>query len=213
MGTEGVPHDQDTSATGDPADEIQGSLRRMAGEVADAGGGGAVGGCERTFRRYVDRYEDEGFDGLVDKHLNQVSARRAPVGEMVRTEALYRERYDGWNVKPFYSFYRRRHAGTGSYTWVKSALQRAGLVAKVPGRGKHRRRRERSPLEGMMLHQDGSTHEWSCPGYAKVRIVGATPGPSHPPERSFDREAGAQGFEGRPTLHIRVVTGVVVYQR
>ena len=115
--------------------------------------------CERTFRRYVDRYEDEGFDGLVDKRLGQVSARRAPVDEVLRTEALYRERYDGWNVKHFYSFYGRRHAGTRSYTWVKTTLQRGGLVAKAPGRGKHRRRRERAPLRGMMLHQDGSTHE------------------------------------------------------
>ena len=73
------------------------------------------GVCERTFRRYVDRYEDEGLDGLMDKRLVQVSARRAPVDEVVRTEALYRERYEGWNVK---RFYRRRHAGERSYTWV-----------------------------------------------------------------------------------------------
>ena len=57
-------------------------------------------------------------------------------------------------------YYRRAHAGTRSYTWVKNTLQRSGLVAKAPGRGKHRRRRERAPLRGMMLHQDGSTHEW-----------------------------------------------------
>ena len=119
-----------------------------------------LGVCERTFRRYVERYEDEGLDGLVDKRLGQVSARRAPVDEVVRTETLYRERYEGWNVRHFYSFYRRRHAGTRSYTWVKNTLQRAGLVAKVRARGKHRRRRERAPLRGMMLHQDGSTHQW-----------------------------------------------------
>ena len=99
-----------------------------------------LGVCERTFRRYVDRYEDEGLDGLVDKRLSQVSAWRAPVDEVVRTKALYRERYDGWNVQHFYSFYQRHHAGTRSYTWVKNTLQRAGLVAKAPGRGKHRRR-------------------------------------------------------------------------
>ena len=119
-----------------------------------------LGVCERTFRRYVDRYEDEGLDGLADKRLGQVSARRAPVDEVVRTEALYRERYDGWNVKHFHSFYRREHAGTRSYTWVKNTLQRAGLVAKAPARGRHRRRRERAPVPGMMLHQDGSTHPW-----------------------------------------------------
>ena len=120
-----------------------------------------LGVCERTFRRYVDRYEDEGLDGLADKRLGQVSARRAPVDEVMRTEALYRERYDGWNVKHFHSFYRREHAGTRSYTWVKNTLQRAGLVAKAPARGRHRRRRERAPVPGMMLHQDGSTHQWA----------------------------------------------------
>ena len=80
-----------------------------------------LGGCERTFRRSVDRYEDEGLDGLADKRLGEVSARRAPIDEiplaqrarlMVRTETLYRERYEG----RFYSFYRREHAGTRSYT-------------------------------------------------------------------------------------------------
>ena len=60
----------------------------------------------------MDRYEDEGLDGLVDKRLGQVSARRVPVDEVPRTEALYRERYDGWNAPHFYSFYRRDHAGT-----------------------------------------------------------------------------------------------------
>ena len=120
-----------------------------------------LGVCERTFRRYVDRYEDEGLDGLLDKRLGQVSARRAPVDEVVRTEMLYRESYRGWNVKHFYSFYRRRHGGERSYTWVKNTLQRARLVDKAPGRGKHRRRRERAPVAGMMLHQDGSTHEWT----------------------------------------------------
>ena len=116
-----------------------------------------LGVCDRTFRRYVDRYEEAGLDGLVDKRLGEVSARRAPVDEVVRTEALYRERYDGWSVKHFYSFYRREHDGTRSYTWVKNTLQRAGLVAKAPGRGKHRKRRARAPLADMMLHQDGST--------------------------------------------------------
>ena len=94
-----------------------------------------LGVCERTFRRYVDRYEDEGLDGLVDKRLSQVSARRAPVDEVVRTEALYRERYDGWNVAHFYSFYRRRHGGERSYTWVKSTLQRAGAGGEGAGAG------------------------------------------------------------------------------
>ena len=69
-----------------------------------AGRSAGLGVCERTFRRYVDRYQDEGLDGLADKRLGQVSSRRALVDEVVRTEALYRERYESWNVKHFYRF-------------------------------------------------------------------------------------------------------------
>ena len=123
-----------------------------------------LGICKRTFRRYINRYEEEGLDGLIDKRLGQVSHRKAPTDEVLRLEALYKERYDGWSIKHFYSFYRDRHQGTRSYTWVRNTLQKAGLVKKAPGRGKHRRRRERAPMVGMMLHQDGSTHEW-VPGH------------------------------------------------
>lgn len=119
-----------------------------------------LGVHERTFRRYIDRYEDAGLEGLEDKRLSQVSQRRAPVDEVLRMQTLYRERYRGWNVKHFHQFYRDRHEGTRSYTWVKNRLQEAALVVRAPSRGKHRKRRERAPLPGMMLHQDASTHEW-----------------------------------------------------
>lgn len=119
-----------------------------------------LGVHERTFRRYIDRYEEAGLDGLLDRRLSQVSQRRAAVDEVLRLTELYRSRYEGWNVKHFHSFYRRIHAGVRSYTWVKQRLQEAALVPKAPGRGKHRKRRERAPLPGMMLHQDGSTHAW-----------------------------------------------------
>lgn len=123
-----------------------------------------LGVCERSFRRYIERYEENGLDGLIDKRLSQVSARKAPVDEVLRLEALYKEQYDGWNIKHFHAFYQREHNGSRSYTWVRNTLQKAGLVKKAPSRGKHRRRRERAPMKGMMLHQDGSTHEW-VPGY------------------------------------------------
>ena len=93
-------------------------------------------------------------------HDPNTVATELSVDEVVRTEALYRERYEGWSVKHFYSFYRREHDGERSYTWVNNTLQRAGLVTRAPARGKHRRRRRRAPLRGMMLHQGGSTHEW-----------------------------------------------------
>jgi len=116
--------------------------------------------CERTFRRYIDRYEEAGLEGLIDKRMNEVSHRKAPVDEVVRLEALYKERYDGWNIKHFYGRYQRDHKGVRSYTWVKNRLQSAELVSKGKHKGSHRKRRERAPFEGMMIHQDGSTHEW-----------------------------------------------------
>lgn len=119
-----------------------------------------LGVSDRTFRRYLCRYEAEGFDALVDKRLSQVSWRRAPVDEVMALTSLYQARYMGWNVKHFFSFYKRRHEGKRCYTWVKSALQKEGMVAKANKRGVHRKKRERAAMEGMMIHQDGSTHEW-----------------------------------------------------
>lgn len=118
-----------------------------------------LGVCERTFRRYIDRYEEEGLQGLIDKRLEQVSQRRAPVDEVMALVERYRSRHSGWNVKHFHAWYRK-DGGLRSYTWVKSRLQEAGLVERAPGRGKHRKRRERAAWAGMMLHQDASTHEW-----------------------------------------------------
>ena len=118
-----------------------------------------LGVCDRTFRRYINRYGENGLDGLVDLRLSQQSHRRAPVDEVIAVTERYRRYHRGWSVKHFYSWYRRDR-GTRSYTWVKQRLQQAGLVKKAPGRGKHRKRRDRSALPGMMIHQDGSTHQW-----------------------------------------------------
>mgnify|MGYP001599061123 CR=1 FL=1 len=119
-----------------------------------------LGVCDRTFRRYLERFHEAGVEGLIDKRLSQVSQRRAPVDEVMATVGLYRSRYRGWNVKHFYAWYCRDHAGMRSYTWVKNTLQAEGVVSRAPKRGTHRKRRERSPLPGMMIHQDGSIHEW-----------------------------------------------------
>ena len=118
-----------------------------------------LGVCERTFRRYIDRYEEAGLEGLIDQRLEQVSHRRAPVDEVMRLVETYRSRHEGWNARHFHAWYQR-DGGTRSYTWVKNQLQAAGVMQRAPAKGKHRKHRERSPLPGMMLHQDGSTHLW-----------------------------------------------------
>ena len=118
-----------------------------------------LGVSDRTFRRYIERYEEYGLEGLMDKRITQASNRRAPLDEVLELTNQYKSRYRGWNVAHFYSFYRK-DGGLRSYNWVKKELQSARLVPKVKKKGVHRRRREPSPLPGMMIHQDGSTHEW-----------------------------------------------------
>ena len=126
-----------------------------------------LGVCERSFRRYINRYHEEGLEGLIDKRLQQVSHRQAPTDEVLRLEALYKEKGRGWNVK---HFYEKTYRGDRSYTWVKNRLQGAGLVTRGKRKGSHRKRRERSPLAGMLIHQDGSTHQW-VPGVCWDLIV------------------------------------------
>jgi transposase len=118
-----------------------------------------LGVSDRTFRRYVERYDEGGLEALLDQRLTQVSHRKAPVDEVMALTERYRARHDGWTARHFHAWYRRT-GGTRSYTWVKTRLQEARLVKKAPRRGVHRKRRERSPWPGMMLHQDGSRHEW-----------------------------------------------------
>ena len=128
-----------------------------------------LGVCARSFRRYLARYEAEGLDGLLDRRLEQVSHKRAPVDEVLKLTDQYRRRHDGWSAKHFYAWYCL-DGGSRSYTWVKSRLQEAGLVPKAKARGAHRKRRDRSPWPGLMIHQDGSTHEW-VPGQRWDLIV------------------------------------------
>ena len=112
-----------------------------------------------TFFRSRKRREEEGPQGLVDRRIGKHSARRAPVDETMRVISLFKTSYYDFTVKHFHEKLAG-HGITRSYTWVKNALQAAGEVRKAPRRGVHRRKRLRKPLPGMMLHQDGSRHEW-----------------------------------------------------
>ena len=113
-----------------------------------------------SFRRRRRRFEDEGLEGLVDRRLGKASARRVPVDEVTRILALFETHYQDFTVKHFHEKLVSAHGFTQSYSWTKNALQAHGKVAKAPRRGAHRRKRPRRPLPGMMLHQDGSTHQW-----------------------------------------------------
>jgi hypothetical protein len=122
--------------------------------------GELLGMSERQFRRYRDRFEEEGEAGLIDRRLGKPSPKRLKPREIDRMLGLYRTVYRGWNVKHFHEHGVRDHKFSWGYTWTKTQLHAAGLVERAKRRGAHRRKRERKPCEGMMLHQDGSQHVW-----------------------------------------------------
>jgi hypothetical protein len=130
--------------------------RRLTADEA----GELLGMSGRNFRRLRVRYDEEGAEGLRDRRLGRASPRRAPAAELSRMQVLYQERYRDFTVKHFHEQLQQRHDYKLGYTVTRLALQGAGLVAKQKRRGTHRKKRERRPLPGMLLFQDGSTHRW-----------------------------------------------------
>jgi len=135
-------------------------LRAMNKEYSWLRAAEILGITPRGLRRLRGRMEQFGYQGLVDMRRGRPSPRRTPVAEIERILELYRERYPGFNVRHFFSTVRREHEVKLSYSCVKQLLQGAGLVKKRRARGRHRRRRERKPRFGQMLHLDGSRHPW-----------------------------------------------------
>lgn len=113
-----------------------------------------------SFYRKRERYNEEGFESLYDKRLRRISPHKVADIEVARITKLYAEKYRGFSVKHFHEFAMREHGLKYGYTWTKNQLEKAGFIRRSKRGGDHRLRRERRPMTGMMLHQDGSTHEW-----------------------------------------------------
>ena len=135
-------------------------LRATSGKIKWRQAAELIGISERQMRRWRKRYEAEGYQGLLDRRRRKPSSRRVPKAQAEEVLSLYRDKYFDLNVRHFHEKLGEEHQIGLSYTWVKQALQAAGLVKRKARRGVHRRRRERRPLPGMMLHIDGSDHQW-----------------------------------------------------
>src|SRR5579862_785991 len=135
-------------------------LQAMAKKITWWQAAEILGISDRHMRRWRERYVDEGYNGLLDRRRGKPSRRRVPVATVEKVFALYREKYFDLNVQHFHEKLQSEHGIGLSYTWVKQALQGAGLVRRQRQRGVHRKRRARRPLPGMLLHIDGSHHQW-----------------------------------------------------
>jgi transposase len=119
-----------------------------------------IGVTDRTMRRWRERLEEHGYSGLADRRKGKPSFRRVRLATVQEVLRLYQEKYFDLSIRHFHEKLREEHGIELSYTWVQQALQGAGLVKKRKRRGPHRRRRERRPMVGMLLHIDGSKHRW-----------------------------------------------------
>jgi len=135
-------------------------LKAMAKKISWLEAAEIIGVCDRTMRRMREGYQQFGYTGLMDRRRGKPSVQRVAMETAEEVLRLYREVYFDLNIRHFHEKLRDEHRIELSYTWVQLALQGAGLVAKRHKRGPHRRRRPRRPLPGMLLHIDGSKHQW-----------------------------------------------------
>jgi len=135
-------------------------LKAMAKKITWWAAAEIIGVTDRTMRRWRERLETDGYSGLADRRKGKPSAQRIPLAMVERVLGLYKDTYYDLNIRHFHEKLQEEHAIRLSYTWVQKALQGAGLVAKRHKRGPHRRRRPRRPMVGMLLHIDGSKHQW-----------------------------------------------------
>ncbi len=135
-------------------------LRALAKKITWWQAAEIIGISDRSMRRWRQRYEEFGYDGLFDRLRGKPSPKQVPLAQVEQVLGLYRERYFDLNVQHFHEKLKAEHQIQLSYTWVKQALQGAGLVKRGRKRGPHRKQRARRPLPGMLLHIDGSQHRW-----------------------------------------------------
>ena len=89
-----------------------------------------IGISDRQMRRWHERLEAFGYDGLFDRRRGRPSPKRVPLAMVEQVLGLYRDRYFDLNVRHFHEKLCQEHPIGLSYSWVKQALQGAGLVAK-----------------------------------------------------------------------------------
>jgi transposase len=135
-------------------------LKAMAKKLTWIEAAEIAGMSVRNMQRMRERYREHGYNGLFDRRRGKNSYHRVPLATAEQVLALYREKYPDFNVRHFHEKLKETEGISLSYSWVKQALQGAGLVARKNKRGPHRRRRPRRPLPGMLLHIDGSKHRW-----------------------------------------------------
>jgi transposase len=119
-----------------------------------------LGVTPRHMRRIRWGVEHWGLEGVMDRRGGRPRRKKIKAGTIELLCRLKRDVYPDFSLQHFYEHVTEKHGVKVSYNWLRLMLQEAGVVEKEPARGKYRRRRERRPMVGMLIHLDASTHEW-----------------------------------------------------
>jgi transposase len=133
--------------------------REQSGSLSCVEAAALLGVSERHFRRLRDAYLEGGAEAIIDKRRGRPASNKAPakIGDWVAEQ--YLSKYFDFTAKHFHEAMKKEGLRYG-YTWTKSVLYLRGLLKPAKARGPHRRKRPRSPLPGMLVFQDGSSHDW-----------------------------------------------------
>lgn len=145
-------------------------IRAINGAITWLQAADIIGISPRQMRRIRKEWEEGGWEALQDSRRGRFVKKKILAKDIREMCRLKRDVYPDFNVKHFHDVLTEKHGIKIGYTWTLKVLQEAGIVKKAPGRGKYHRRRERRPMCGMLLHIDGSTHEW-IPGLPKWDLV------------------------------------------
>lgn len=146
--------------------------KALRGEITWIDAAEILGLSSRQVRRIRKRFEGSGAEGLKDRRLGKPASNRIPEHWRREIGRLFQELYFDFSVLHFYEKLRGEHGiRIARYSSVKKILREQGLVPLEAPRKKHRLRRERRPMPGMLMHLDGSTHSWFGENFPQCDLV------------------------------------------
>jgi len=134
--------------------------KAIDGQLSWVAAADIIGVTPRQMRRIRRAIEQHGMSAVMDQRGGRPRRKRVRAQTLREICRLKRGMYAEFSMRHFYERLTEQHGIAVSYTYVRQVLQEAGIVEKEPGRGRYRRRRERRPMVGMLVHLDASTHQW-----------------------------------------------------
>jgi transposase len=167
-----------------------------AGRMTASEGAEALDLSVRQVRRLKRAYREKGAAGLAHGNRGKGSTRRTPDAIRKQVVALATKEYKDYNDQHFTEELEERHGIKLSRSTVRRIRRAAGQGSSRKRRApKHRSRRERRPMEGMLLQTDGSDHDWlegRGPGLTLIAYIDDATG--EVPGAVFRDEEDAAGY-------------------